>query len=107
VLSQPVRPGARIGVGSSVTLTVASGPRTESVVAADYVGQPVATVVSALRAKNLVVRIETAEGGGRAGTVLAVMPSGSLHEGDVVTVVTAGAPRPEKKKGHDGGGGDG
>jgi eukaryotic-like serine/threonine-protein kinase len=95
VLNQSVATGTRLGAGSSVTLTVASGPRTESVNPADYLGHPVADVVAALKAKNLVVRTTTtATKAAPAGSVVSLTPTGSLHEGDTVTVTVATAPAP-------------
>jgi len=101
VLKQSVARGTRIGSGSSVTLTVASGPRAETVDPTDYVGKPAADVTAALRAKNLVVTTKTTETKDVApGTVVSVAPGGTLHEGDTVTVTVATAP-PHHHKGKD------
>jgi serine/threonine-protein kinase len=97
VLTQSVPLGTRIGTGSSVVLTVATGPRTESVNPADYVGHPAAEVTTALRAKNLVVTTTTTTTTTKdmpAGSVVSVTPSGSLHEGETVTVTVAAPPPP-------------
>jgi serine/threonine-protein kinase len=105
VIGQSVARGARIGSGSSVALTVASGPRTETVDPQQYVGQPAATVVAELKAKGLVVRSTTTKTDAfPGGRVVSVTPSGSLHEGDSVMVTVAAAPEP---KHHEHGKGDG
>ena len=91
-----------------VALTVASGPRTETVNPNDYLGQPAAQVTAALRAKNLVVVTTTQPTKDvPAGSVVSVAPSGSLHEGDTVTVTVAAAPAAHDHhgKGNDGGNG--
>jgi tRNA A-37 threonylcarbamoyl transferase component Bud32 len=103
VLAQSAPVGARLGAGHSVVLTVASGPRTETVNSSDYVGHPAPEVVAALRAKNLVVTTRTtATNDAPPGSVLSVTPSGSLHEGDPVTVTVAAAPPHHHGKGKDG-----
>ena len=95
VLTQSVAAGTRVGSGSTVALTVSSGPRTETVDPQNYVGQPAATVTAELRAKNLVVTTKTTPTHAfPAGSVVSVTPSGSLHEGDTVTVTVAAAPPP-------------
>lgn len=105
VIGQSIAKGTRIGSGSSIALTVASGPRTESVNPDDYVGQPAAQVTAALRAKNLIVVTTTTDTKDFPdGSVVSVTPSGSLHEGDTVTVTVATAP---KHHAHGKGGGDG
>jgi tRNA A-37 threonylcarbamoyl transferase component Bud32 len=104
VLGQSVPRGTRVGSGSTVVLTVASGPRVETVDAKAYVGQPADQVTAALQAKNLVVKTTTtATNDFPAGSVVSVAPSGSLHEGDTVTLTVATAPPHEhhgKKDGH-------
>jgi serine/threonine-protein kinase len=103
VLGQSIARGTRVGSGSSVALTVASGPRGETVNPKDYVGQPADRVTAALRAKNLIVSTTTADSQDfPAGTVVSIAPSGLLHEGDTVTITVATAPKHEHKGGgHD------
>jgi serine/threonine-protein kinase len=105
VLAQAVPAGTRVGSGSSVALTVANGPRSETVVASAYVGRPANDVARELRAKNLVVATTSiATTDVPVGSVVSVTPSGLLHEGDTVTVTvaTAPAPPPHHHKGKDG-----
>jgi beta-lactam-binding protein with PASTA domain len=106
VTAQSVAAGSRVGAGSTVSLTVASGPRTVTVDPQAYVGQPAATVVAALTAKGLVVRTATVNTDAvKAGGVVAVTPSGALHEGSAVTVTIAAPPPPKHHEhGKDGGG---
>jgi len=102
VTAQSVPRGARIGSGSTVTLTVASGPRSERVDPNVYLGQPADQVTAALRAKNLVVVTKTAQTKAfPPNSVAAVTPTGLLHEGDTVTVTIATPPPPPQHK-HDG-----
>ena len=104
VLGQSIARGTRVGSGSSVVLTVASGPRAERVDPDDYVGKPADQVTAALRAKNLLVKTATTETTDvPAGSVVSVTPNGLLHEGDTVTLTVATAPpHPHHKKGgHD------
>jgi len=106
VTAQSVAAGSRVGAGSTVSLTVASGPRTVAVDPQAYVGQPAATVVAALTAKGLVVRTTTVNTGAvKAGDVVSVTPGGALREGSAVTVTVAAAPPPKHHEhGKDGGG---
>ncbi len=109
VTAQSVPRGTRIGSGSSVVLTVASGPRSERVDPNDYLGQPANQVTAELRAKNLVVVTKTVPTNDfPAGSVASVTPSGLLHEGETVTVTVATVPphHGDHKKGG-GGNGDG
>jgi eukaryotic-like serine/threonine-protein kinase len=107
VTGQSVANGTRLGTGSTVVLTVASGPRSETVNPTDYIGQPANQVTAALRAKNLVVvATSTQTNAFPAGSVVSVSPSGLLHEDDTVTVTVAAAPPPPRDhhgKGNDGG----
>ena len=108
VLRQSVPRGDRLATDQTITLTVSSGPRTELVDPALYVGQPVADVSQALAAKNLLVDVVSGPANAPAGTVTAVDPSGSVREGTTVTVtVAAGPPPPQQKHGHGKHGGHG
>jgi serine/threonine-protein kinase len=92
VLAQSVRGGNRASTSTVIVLTVSSGPPRVQVNSADYVGHPVATVVTALQSQHLLVHLVTGTKPGPAGTVTAVDPTGSVQEGTVVTVTVAASP---------------
>jgi eukaryotic-like serine/threonine-protein kinase len=111
VLRQSPRPRSKVDDGSTVTLTVASGPRTVTVDPSTLIGQPVADVTRRLRREGLVVSVVPTPSRLPAGTVTAVDPSGAMQEGSTVTVTVAAvpappAPRKPPKHGHEGKHGD-
>ncbi len=89
--------------GSTVTVTVASGPRSVTVRSADYVGRPLTEVQAALQQAGLTVRPESLLASDPPGTVLALSPTGSVQEGTTIVVTVAEspppAPAPDKGKG--------
>jgi serine/threonine-protein kinase len=106
VLDQSVRPGRRVSTDRTITLTVASGPRTYSINADDYIGRPGEDVAAELTAKGLSVQTAfspTTEV--TPGTVTDVAPSGSVREGTTVTVTVAvgltGKPPKPEPHGHE------
>jgi eukaryotic-like serine/threonine-protein kinase len=98
VLRQSERPGTRLSKGSSITLTVSTGPRLVQVRATDLVGRPLADVTRTLKAEHLQVAVVRRPSGRPAGTVTAVAPTGALREGSTVTVTVAAAIAPKEDK---------
>ena len=60
---------------------------------ADYLGQPLDIVRTALIRLGLQVTVVTAPAGGAPGTVVGIAPSGALRQGDTVTITVALPPR--------------
>src|SRR6266540_4275801 len=79
--------------GAVVTLTVSIGPAAVAVDPADYLGQPLDIVRTALIRLGLQVAIATAPAGGAPGTVVGIAPSGALRQGDTVTITVAPPPQ--------------
>jgi len=100
VLRQSEKAGTRLSKGSTVTLTVASGPRLVNVDPSAYVGQPLGAVEQALKALGLHVRTASVPSTAPAGTVTKVDPSGQVREGSTVTVTVASPPPPPKHDKH-------
>jgi serine/threonine protein kinase len=93
VLAQDPAAGTRLERGAVVTLTVSTGPAAVAVDPADYLGQPLDIVRTALIRLGLQVAIATAPAGGAPGTVVGIAPSGALRQGDTVTITVALPPR--------------
>jgi beta-lactam-binding protein with PASTA domain len=93
VLAQDPAAGTRLQRGAVVTLTVSTGPAAVAVDPADYLGQPLDIVRTALIRLRLRVSVETAPAGGEPGTVVGIAPSGALRQGDTVTITVAPPPR--------------
>ncbi len=93
VLAQDPAAGTRLERGAVVTLTVSTGPAAVAVDPADYLGQPLDIVRTALIRLGLQLAIATAPAGGAPGTVVGIAPSGALRQGDTVTITVAPPPR--------------
>ena len=105
VLRENPARGSRVATGTTVTLTVASGPLDVTINPSDYIGKPVAEVEQALKAKNLQVSVVSKPSPQPAGTVIAMDQSGSVREGTTVTLTVAAQPAPPPKgHGHGKGG---
>jgi serine/threonine protein kinase len=92
VLAQDPAAGRRLERGTLVTLTVSTGPAAVAIDPADYLGQPLDIVRTALIGLGLQVTVETAPSSGEPGTVLGIAPSGALRQGDSVTITVAVSP---------------
>src|SRR6266508_1916418 len=93
VLAQDPAAGTRLERGAVVTLTVSTGPAAVAVDPADYLGQPLDIVRTALIRLGLQVAIATAPAGGAPGTVVGIAPSVALGQGDTVTITVAPPPQ--------------
>src|SRR6266536_5760852 len=93
VLAQDPAAGRQLKRGTLVTLTVSTGPAAVAVDPADYLGQPLDIVRTALIRLGLQLAIVTAPAGGAPGTVVGIAPSGALRQGDTVTITVALPPR--------------
>jgi hypothetical protein len=93
VLAQDPAAGTRLERGAVVTLTVSTGPAAVAVDPADYLGQPLDIVRTALIRLGLQLAIAPAPAGGAPGTVVGIAPSGALRQGDTVTITVALPPR--------------
>src|SRR6266567_1508279 len=93
VLAQDPAAGRQLQRGTLVTLTVSTGPAAVAVDPADYLGQPLDIVRTALIRLGLQLAIVTAPAGGAPGTVVGIAPSGALRQGDTVTITVAPPPR--------------
>jgi serine/threonine protein kinase len=92
VLAQDPPAGRQLKRGTLVTLTVSTGPAAVAVDPADYLGQPLDIVRTALIRLGLQVAIATAPAGGDPETVVGIAPSGALRQGDTVTITVASFP---------------
>jgi len=93
VLSQAPPAGTRLQRGRPVTIEVSSGPPMVVVVPARYLGKPLPGVQAALIRLGLRVSVISGAPGMPPGTVNAINPSGTLHQGDGVTITIA-SPKP-------------
>jgi serine/threonine-protein kinase len=93
VLSQVPAAGTRLQRGRPVTIEVSSGPPMVVVVPARYLGKPLAAVQAALVRLGLRVSVISGAPGKPSGTVNAINPSGTLYQGDGVTITIA-SPKP-------------
>ena len=100
VLDQSIAPGARVGVGSVVTLTVSSGPPLVNVDATALIGETLDTVQRTLAAEKLRVAVTSQNAPQPPGTVIAVSPSGQVPQGSTVTVTISSAPPKPAPKHH-------
>jgi len=89
VLSQEPAGGTRLARGRLVTMVVSSGPRIVILDPARYLGRPLHTVRAAMIRLGLRVSVTGRMAWAVASTVTAINPSGSLHQGDSVTVTVA------------------
>ena len=82
-----------VAKGSTVSITVASGPKTAEVPA--VVGKSEADATSALKAKGFAVKVETQAGSG-TGLVTSQDPAGNTKAeiGATVTITLDGPPAP-------------
>ncbi len=96
VLALLVRACGGDGTASVATTeaTDTTAPASLDVVAADYVGRPVREARSELEGLGLRVGVERTAGGGTVGTVKGVAPTGTVTEGDSVTLTAVAAPAP-------------
>jgi hypothetical protein len=90
VVGESPSAGRQARAGSTVVLTVSSGPAAVTVDAAGLLGLPRGSVVARLRGEGLTVRVVRSASTRPAGTVTAVTPSGELRAGSTVTVTVAG-----------------
>jgi eukaryotic-like serine/threonine-protein kinase len=94
VLSQSPAAGTRLQRGRPVTVDVSSGPPVVLVDPARYLGKPLNGVQSALIRLGLRVSVISGAPGKQPGMVKAINPSGTLRQGDGVTITIASpAPR--------------
>jgi hypothetical protein len=110
VLGQSLAPGRRVSTGSTIVLTVSSGPALVTVNASEFLGQPEQQAQTALTSRHLHVRVITQASTAAPGTVIAVDPVGPVREESTVTLTVAAAPGPPvrgKHGGKDGKGGPG
>jgi PASTA domain len=89
VISQQPAAGTRRGRGTLVTMVVSSGPPVVVLDPARYLGRPLAPVRAAMIRLGLRVSVIGTPGRSGSGWVSAINPSGSLHQGDEVTVMVA------------------
>src|SRR6266700_2461637 len=89
VLSQEPAGGTRLARGRLVTMVVSSGPPIVILDPARYLGRPLHTVRAAMIRLGLRVSVTGRMAWAVASTVTAINPSGSLHQGDSVTVTVA------------------
>jgi serine/threonine-protein kinase len=93
VLSQVPAAGTRLQRGRPVTVEVSSGPPVVVVDPARYLGKPLARARAALIRLGLRVSVMSGAPGKPPGTVNAINPSGTLHQGDGVTITIASSKR--------------
>jgi eukaryotic-like serine/threonine-protein kinase len=89
VISQQPAAGARRNRGTLVTMVVSSGPPVVVLDPTRYLGRPLAPVRAAMIRLGLRVSVVGTPGRSGPGWVAAINPSGSLHQGDQVTVTVA------------------
>jgi serine/threonine-protein kinase len=93
VVSQEPAAGTRLARGKPVTMVVSSGPRLVVLDPSRYLGKPLDTVRAAMIRLGLRVSVTGRASPTDAGMVIAINPSGSLHQGDSVTVTVATSAR--------------
>ncbi len=89
VVSQEPAAGTRLARGRMVTMVVSSGPPTVVLDPSRYLGKSLDTARTAMIRLGLRVSVTSRTGRAGHGTVIAVNPSGTLHQGDAVTVTVA------------------
>jgi serine/threonine-protein kinase len=89
VVSQEPAAGTRLARGKPVTMVVSSGPRLVVLDPSRYLGKPLDTVRAAMIRLGLRISVTGRASLTDAGMVIAINPSGSLHQGDSVTVTVA------------------
>jgi eukaryotic-like serine/threonine-protein kinase len=89
VLAQDPAAGTRLARGRTVTMVVSSGPRAVVLDPERYLGRQIDDVRTALIRLRLRVSVSGRPAWAEPGTVTAINPSGSLHQGDNVTVTIA------------------
>jgi hypothetical protein len=89
VISQHPAAGTRRNRGTPVTMVVSSGPPVVVLDPTRYLGRPLAPVRAAMIRLGLRVSVTGTPGRSGSGWVAAINPSGSLHQGDEVTVTVA------------------
>jgi hypothetical protein len=89
VISQQPAAGARRTKGTLVTMVVSSGPRVLVLNPARYLGRSLAPVRAAMIRLGLQVSVTGTLGRTGSGRVIGISPSGTLHQGDEVTVTVA------------------
>jgi serine/threonine protein kinase len=93
VVSQVPAAGTRLQRGRPVTVEISSGPPVVVVDPMRYLGKPLGAVRAALIRLGLRVSVTSGTPGRPPGRVSAVNPSGTLHQGDGVTITVA-TPKP-------------
>jgi serine/threonine protein kinase len=112
VLAQEPAAGTRLARGRPVVMVVSSGPPVVVLDPAGYLGRPLDDVRTALIRLGLRVSVTGRAAWAEPGMVTAINPSGSLHQGDNVTVSVAipesgsGVSADAGKSGADGAAGD-
>ena len=89
VLSQTPAAGTRLQRGRPVTVDISTGPPVVLVDPTRYLGKPLTRVQSALIRLGLRVSVVSGAPGNQPGTVKAINPSGTLRQGDGVTITVA------------------
>jgi serine/threonine-protein kinase len=89
VVSQHPAAGTRLNRGKLVTMVVSSGPPVVVLDPTRYLGRSLTLVRAAMIRLGLRVSVTGAPGRAGSGRVTAINPSGTLHQGDEVTVTVA------------------
>jgi serine/threonine-protein kinase len=89
VISQQPSAGVRRTKGTPVTMVVSSGPPVVVLNPAGYLGRPLGQVRAAMIQLGLQVSVTGTLGRTGSGRVIGINPSGTLHQGDEVTVTVA------------------
>jgi hypothetical protein len=89
VLAQEPAAGTRLARGRPVAMVVSSGPPVVVLDPERYLGRPLDDVRTALIRLELRVSVTGRAASVAPGTVTAINPSGTLHQGDNVTVTVA------------------
>jgi serine/threonine protein kinase len=89
VISQHPAAGTRLNRGKLVTMVVSSGPPVVVLDPTRYLGRSLTLVRAAMIRLGLRVSVTGAPGRAGSGRVTAINPSGTLHQGDEVSVTVA------------------
>jgi serine/threonine-protein kinase len=89
VISQQPAAGTRLPRGRMVTMVVSSGPPIVVLDPSRYLGKPLDTVRAAMIRLGFRLSVTGRTGQAARGAVIAINPSGALHQGDAVTVTVA------------------
>jgi serine/threonine-protein kinase len=89
VISQQPAAGTRLPRGRMVTMVVSSGPPVVVLDPSRYLGKPLDTVRAAMIRLGFRLSVTGRTGQAARAAVIAINPSGALHQGDAVTVTVA------------------